>query len=126
MISWGKAGNIGENRGKMREKKLRRGASLRGQGTPALFLHASAVSEQENCGGLEKPQNFLAQGCKYNFFHSGFVSTNPETLQRKPVYLRVVSTNPQTRLTVFFAAQKIVALDGGNHSDRRFIAGLRA
>jgi len=55
----GIAGEIGasdprEKRGKCWEKskkcgrKKRRGASLRGQGTPALFLHASAVSEQEN------------------------------------------------------------------------------
>jgi len=54
----------------MREKKLRRGASLRGQGTPALFLHASAVSEQENCGGLEN---------RKTLFRSGFVTTTSST-----------------------------------------------
>ena len=37
-------------------EKKHRGASLRGQGTPALFLHASAVSEQEIRGGFVKPQ----------------------------------------------------------------------
>ena len=34
------------------QKEKCRGASLRGQGTPALFLHASAVSEQENRNGF--------------------------------------------------------------------------
>jgi hypothetical protein len=57
-----------------KEKKKCRGASLRGQGSPGFILPASAVSEQENCGGDAKPQNFvLFRVCKYNFFTSGLV-----------------------------------------------------
>ncbi len=32
----------------------------------------------------------------------------------------------ETELLFFVAAQKFVAFDGGNHSDGRFVAGLRA
>jgi hypothetical protein len=48
-----------------KRKKKCRGASLRGQGSPGFILPASAVSEQENCGGDAKPPNFvLFRVCK--------------------------------------------------------------
>jgi hypothetical protein len=61
------------------EKKCR-GASLRGQGSPGFILPASAVSEQENCGGNAKPPNFvLSRVCKLQnpeaIFIAGFAST---------------------------------------------------
>jgi hypothetical protein len=41
-------------------KKKCRGASLRGQGSPGFILPASAVSEQENCGGHVETAKFCA------------------------------------------------------------------
>jgi hypothetical protein len=72
-----------EFEGSCKEKKKCRGASLRGQGSPGFILPASAVSEQENCGGDAKPPNFVlfrfASNKTLKPFFAGFASTSPET-----------------------------------------------
>ena len=59
-------------------KKKCRGASLRGQGSPGFILPASAVSEQENCVGANRKTPFC----------SGFVSTNPDAVEKPTTSLR--------------------------------------
>ena len=67
--------------------------------------------------GIEKMPGRFAEGPR----HPGFIlpaSAVSEQENRK--------IPRETELLFFVAAQKFVAFDGGNHSDGRFVAGLRA
>ena len=78
-------------RRRLKTERKMPGRFAEGPRSPGFILPASAVSEQENCGGYKN---------------------------RK--------INQRNRLLLFVAAQKFVAFNGGNHSDGRFVAGLRA
>ena len=60
----------------LQEKEKCRGASLRGQGSPGFILPASAVSEQENCGGNLQPPNSVL--FRVVSFTSGLVKQAPK------------------------------------------------
>jgi len=81
MDGWG-IEKLGEasNAGKLkREAKKCRGASLRGQGSPGFILPASAVSEQENCGGNSQPPNSVL--FRVRKLHLRACRTSPESLK---------------------------------------------